>query len=99
MTAARARPSCSSSRRVTQAILVEGRNRVRVYEPNGSPPEGFEPVAADPGGRLLRHDAVRQRPRRGRAVSPQRLLAVARLDLGQHLRRPMLWILCSWSWS
>jgi len=26
-------------------------------------------------------------------VSPQRLLAVARLDLAQHLRRPMLWIL------
>jgi len=32
-------------RRVTQAILVEGRNRVRVFEPNGSPPPGFEPVA------------------------------------------------------
>lgn len=30
---------------VTQAILVEGRNRVRVYEPDGLPPEGFEPVA------------------------------------------------------
>ncbi len=29
---------------VTQAILVEGRNRVRVYEPDGSPPEGFVPV-------------------------------------------------------
>ena len=32
-------------RRVTQAILVEGKNRVRVYEPNGSPPDGFEQVA------------------------------------------------------
>jgi ABC-type multidrug transport system ATPase subunit len=32
-------------RRVTQAILVEGRNRVRVFEPEGSPPPGFEPVA------------------------------------------------------
>jgi ABC-type multidrug transport system ATPase subunit len=31
-------------RRVTQAVLVEGRNRVRVYEPSGSPPGGFEPV-------------------------------------------------------
>lgn len=31
-------------RRVTQAILVEGKNRVRVYEPNGSPPAGFEQV-------------------------------------------------------
>ncbi|MGA9750912.1 MAG: ABC transporter ATP-binding protein [Acidobacteriota bacterium] len=29
------------TRRVTQAVLVEGRNRVRVYEPNGTPPEGF----------------------------------------------------------
>ena len=33
------------SRQVTQAVLVEGRNRMRVYEPNGSPPAGFEPVA------------------------------------------------------
>jgi ABC-2 type transport system ATP-binding protein len=32
------------TRRVTQAVLVEGRNRVRVYEPNGSPPAGFEQV-------------------------------------------------------
>jgi ABC-type multidrug transport system ATPase subunit len=33
------------SRQVTQAILVEGRNRMRVYEPNGSPPPGFEQAA------------------------------------------------------
>jgi ABC-2 type transport system ATP-binding protein len=32
------------SRRVTQAVLVEGRNRVRVFEGNGSPPPGFEQV-------------------------------------------------------
>ena len=31
-------------RRVTQAFLVEGRNRVRVYQPEGSPPDQFEPV-------------------------------------------------------
>jgi ABC-type multidrug transport system ATPase subunit len=31
---------------VTQAILVEGRNRVRVYVPEDAPPPGFEPVAA-----------------------------------------------------
>jgi len=31
-------------RRVTQAVLVEGRNRVRVYEPDGSPPPAFESV-------------------------------------------------------
>ena len=32
-------------RRVTQAVLVEGRNRVRVYEEDGRCPDGFEPVA------------------------------------------------------
>jgi len=31
-------------RRVTQAYLVEGRNRVRVHEPDGPPPEGFAAV-------------------------------------------------------
>ena len=31
-------------RSVTQAYLVEGRNRVRVYEPVGSPPSGFATV-------------------------------------------------------
>ena len=34
------------ARCVTQAYLFEGRNRVRVYEPTGTPPGGFEPVAA-----------------------------------------------------
>src|SRR5262249_24056834 len=29
---------------VTQASLVEGHNRVRVYQPEGSPPPGFVPV-------------------------------------------------------
>ena len=29
-----------------QAYLVEGRNRVRVYEPEFEPPVGFTPVAA-----------------------------------------------------
>jgi ABC-2 type transport system ATP-binding protein len=33
------------TRCVTEAILSEGKNRVRVYESNGSPPEGFERVA------------------------------------------------------
>jgi ABC-type multidrug transport system ATPase subunit len=35
-------PGLRGSRVVTQAILVEGRHRVRVYEPNGSAPAGFE---------------------------------------------------------
>jgi ABC-2 type transport system ATP-binding protein len=30
--------------RITQAVLVEGENRVRIHVPQGSPPEGFEPV-------------------------------------------------------
>jgi len=33
------------ARTVTQAILVEGRNRVRIHEPGGRAPDGFEPVA------------------------------------------------------
>jgi ABC-type multidrug transport system ATPase subunit len=33
------------SRRVIQAYLVEGRNRVRVHERDGVPPPGFIPVA------------------------------------------------------
>ena len=32
------------TRRVTQAVLVEGRNRVRVYEPSREAPDGFEPA-------------------------------------------------------
>lgn len=32
--------------RVTQAILVEGRNRVRIHVPGGAPPPGFERVGA-----------------------------------------------------
>jgi ABC-type multidrug transport system ATPase subunit len=30
--------------RVTQALLVEGRNRVRIHVPQGAAPEGFSPV-------------------------------------------------------
>jgi len=36
----------TAERRVTQAVLVEGKNRVRVYEPSGESPAGFEPVPA-----------------------------------------------------
>ncbi|MFY9821741.1 MAG: ABC transporter ATP-binding protein, partial [Thermoanaerobaculia bacterium] len=32
--------------RVTQAVLVEGRNRVRIYQPDGVPPAGFEAAPA-----------------------------------------------------
>ena len=33
-----------AERTVTQALLVEGKNRARIYEPKGSPPSGFSPV-------------------------------------------------------
>jgi ABC-type multidrug transport system ATPase subunit len=36
--------SVRQTRQVTQAILVEGRHRVRVYEKDGAPPAGFEPA-------------------------------------------------------
>jgi ABC-2 type transport system ATP-binding protein len=32
--------------RVTQAVLVEGKNRVRIYEPEGQAPAGFEAAPA-----------------------------------------------------
>ena len=38
-------PGLRRDRMVTQAILAEGRHRVRVYEGNGTPPPGFERVA------------------------------------------------------
>jgi ABC-2 type transport system ATP-binding protein len=37
-------PQLRAERTVTQSMLVEGRNRARVYEPSGTPPEGFVPA-------------------------------------------------------
>ncbi len=37
-------PALRAERHVTQAVLVEGRHRVRVYDADGRAPEGFEPV-------------------------------------------------------
>jgi ABC-2 type transport system ATP-binding protein len=37
-------PRLRSERVVTQALLVEGRNRARIYLPSGSAPPGFAPV-------------------------------------------------------
>jgi ABC-type multidrug transport system ATPase subunit len=34
-------PKLRSERMVTQALLMEGRNRARIYDPSGAPPEGF----------------------------------------------------------
>jgi ABC-type multidrug transport system ATPase subunit len=36
--------SLRKSRYVTQAVLFEGKNRVRVYETDGRPPNGFVPA-------------------------------------------------------
>ena len=33
--------------RVVQSVMLEGKNRVRIFAPDGIPPEGFEPVAAN----------------------------------------------------
>ena len=38
-------PALRRERAVTQAILVEGRHRVRIYDPSGATPAGFERVA------------------------------------------------------
>ncbi len=38
-------PELRRTRCVTQALLVEGENLVRIQEPSGQPPPGFEPVA------------------------------------------------------
>jgi ABC-type multidrug transport system ATPase subunit len=51
------------TRRVTQAILVEGRNQVRIFEPNGAPPPGFTPVEPnleDAYFVLMRGDALHE---------------------------------------
>ncbi len=37
-------PALRKERMVTQALLVEGRNRARIYQPSGAPPDGFAPV-------------------------------------------------------
>jgi ABC-2 type transport system ATP-binding protein len=49
------------SHRVTQAVLVEGRNRVRIHAPDGNVPQGFEPVTGtleDAYMLLMQGDAV-----------------------------------------
>jgi ABC-type multidrug transport system ATPase subunit len=38
-------PRLRAERTVTQALLVEGKNRARVYDPSGAPPPGFAPAA------------------------------------------------------
>jgi len=61
-----------ATRTVTQVILVEGRNRARLYEPAGAPPPGFERAPAtleDAYLVLMRQGALpgRESPRSGLA--------------------------------
>jgi ABC-2 type transport system ATP-binding protein len=55
----------TATRRVTQSILVEGKNQVRVYEPLGTPPPGFtavEPNLEDAYFVLMRGEVLEGAP-------------------------------------
>ena len=56
-------PRLRAERMVAKALLVEGRQRARVYEPSGRAPEGFAPSPAsleDAYLVLMRHGAFPQ---------------------------------------
>ena len=58
-------PGLRRSHAVTQAVLVEGRHRVRVHAPEGGAPAGFEAVAPtleDAYLVLMRADAAEAAP-------------------------------------
>ncbi len=64
-------PRLRAERIVTQAILVEGKDRARIYDPSGSPPDGFAPAQVtleDAYLVLMRLGAL---PARGRRGAPQ----------------------------
>ena len=65
-------PRLRAERTVTQALLVEGRNRARIYEPAGSPPDGFAsvPVTLEDAYLVLMRlgDFPTDEPRAGRAA-------------------------------
>src|ERR1700759_267683 len=49
---------------IIQSVLVEGKNRVRIYQPDGAPVAGFEPVHANlEDAYLLLMQEVSQAPR------------------------------------
>ena len=76
--------------RIIQSVLVEGKNRVRVYQPDGAPLAGFEPVTRQPGGRLPAADAGRRagrRRRRAAASAGARPRPAGRHELRPHRRR------------
>ena len=90
--------------RVIQSVLVEGKNRVRVYQPDGAPPAGFEPAQAnlEDAYLLLMQDSA-QAPRvagggpgarRGRsALSLARTGVVFGEELARTFKRPLFWFL------
>ena len=66
-------PGLRAERVVTQALLVEGKKRARLYEPSGAPPEGFIPVPVtleDAYLVLMRLGSLPSRARAGAAIAP-----------------------------
>jgi ABC-2 type transport system ATP-binding protein len=56
----------TTNRRVTQSILVEGKNQVRIFEPSGNTPPGFvavEPNLEDAYFVLMRGEALEEAAR------------------------------------
>jgi len=61
-------PRLREERMVTQALLVEGKNRARIYDPSGTPPIGFVPAPVtleDAYLVLMRLGALPARGKRG----------------------------------
>lgn len=81
-------PRLRAERMVTQALLVEGKNHARIYDPSGAPPEGFVPAPVtleDAYLVLMRNGALPARGRRGAPLtedSPRATLAVASAEAG-----------------
>ena len=64
-------PALRAERMVTQALLVEGKNKARIYDPSGAPPEGFVPAPVtleDAYLVLMRLGALPARGKRGASV-------------------------------
>jgi ABC-type multidrug transport system ATPase subunit len=62
-----------AERRVTQALLVEGLNRARIYDPSGAPPDGFVPAPVtleDAYLVLMRSGSLPERGSRGEGLPP-----------------------------
>ena len=83
---------------VTQAHLVEGRNRVRLHLPAGRPTPRILPRSSDARGCLPGPDPTRRRRRDlgsppGRFVNRERLATIAGHEARTQLRSPAFWVL------